>query len=368
MTDIFKNQKTSLWLHTPLHMIVDFSCIYLMSRHIHAAVLAESAGSDWLMYVIMYNFFAFAVQLPIGVIGDRLQRNNALAAAGIGCILAAYICISLLDISAFPAVPVIAAGLGNAMFHIGGGIDVLQKARHHCTEAGIFVSSGALGVFAGKWLPGKSELIDRIMLYAVPALLLTGFIFALCAAAAEKQHRTWSCCFSLHPEKGALAVFCAVCCIIVVVLRSFAGCVFIFPWSAGWLAFAMTAGVAAGKALGGIAADRFGTAKTVIASLAGCAMLFMGGEAFPLCGILAVFLFNMTMPITLTLLADVFPKAKGTAFGALTFAIFIGIIPSFFMSCRSIASPILNTVLSLMSLVLLIIPVIWNSRHRSDAS
>lgn len=319
------------------------------------------------MYVIMYNFFAFAVQLPIGVIGDRLQKNNALVSSGIGCILAAYMYTSLPDISVFPAFSVIATGLGNAMFHVGGGIDVLQKAKHHCTEAGIFVSSGALGVFAGKWLPGRSVMTDRIMLYAVPALLLIALLLALKAASADKRRSSKNNSFSIRPEKGVMAVLCAVCCIAVVVLRSFAGCVFIFPWSAGWLAFALTAGVAAGKAVGGIAADRFGTGKTVIASLAGCAVLFMGGEIFPVCGILAVFLFNMTMPITLTLLADVFPNAKGTAFGALTFAIFIGIIPSFFMSCRSIASPVLNTVLSLMSLTLLVIPVIWDRKNRSDA-
>ena len=54
----------------------------------------------------------------------------------------------------------------------------------------------------------------------------------------------------------------------------------------------------------------------------------MTPHALPLPGILAVFLFNMTMPITLHAAAEKLPGAKGFSFGLLTFALFLGFLPS----------------------------------------
>ena len=47
----------------------------------------------------------------------------------------------------------------------------------------------------------------------------------------------------------------------------------------------------------------------------------------PLPGLLAVFLFNMTMPMTLWAAAQLLPGAKGFGFGLLTFALFVGYLP-----------------------------------------
>ena len=51
---------------------------------------------------------------------------------------------------------------------------------------------------------------------------------------------------------------------------------------------------------------------------AGLAALLYFGAGIPVCGTLAVFLFNMTMPITLWAAARLLPGAKGFAFGLLT--------------------------------------------------
>jgi FSR family fosmidomycin resistance protein-like MFS transporter len=40
-----------------------------------------------------------------------------------------------------------------------------------------------------------------------------------------------------------------------------------------------------------------------------------------------MFLFNMTMPVTLWATAKIFPGAKGFAFGLLTFGLFLGFLP-----------------------------------------
>ena len=104
-----KRENISLLLYTLAHFAVDFACANLIFR-------ISDSFSDAALLMLTYNFCAFALQLPLGVILDKLGRN-ALAAA-IGCLLtgAAYL---------FGSVPMAAAvvcGLGNAAFHLGGGI------------------------------------------------------------------------------------------------------------------------------------------------------------------------------------------------------------------------------------------------------
>ena len=43
----------------------------------------------------------------------------------------------------------IIAGIGNALFHVGGGIDVLNISEKKASLSGIFVSTGAMGIFLG---------------------------------------------------------------------------------------------------------------------------------------------------------------------------------------------------------------------------
>jgi FSR family fosmidomycin resistance protein-like MFS transporter len=113
----------------------------------------------------------------------------------------------------------------------------------------------------------------------------------------------------------------------VVCLRSYVGLALNFPWKgAGFWGTALIFAVVSGKTIGGFAADRFGLAKTSLFSLGIAALLFLF-PALPQAGIGAVLLFNMTMPITLWVMAKILPGAKGFAFGLLTFGLFLGFLP-----------------------------------------
>jgi FSR family fosmidomycin resistance protein-like MFS transporter len=99
-----------------------------------------------------------------------------------------------------------------------------------------------------------------------------------------------------------------------------------FPWKTGVWATLLICGVVFGKAAGGFLSDRIGAVMASCLSLGLSAVLFLfSGNA--VCGILAVFLFNMTMPITLWAVAKLIPGAKGFSFGLLTFALFLGFLP-----------------------------------------
>ncbi|MBQ9396583.1 MAG: hypothetical protein IJU23_13850, partial [Proteobacteria bacterium] len=122
------------------HFCVDLACGCLVtSRLWHAP--------DSLLAVVLYNFFAFAGQMPIGILADRLNKNALVASGGCVFVLAGVVVGGFGIDAAIPAA--IIAGIGNAMFHMGGGIDVLNVSGKKSGPLGIYVSPGALGLFIG---------------------------------------------------------------------------------------------------------------------------------------------------------------------------------------------------------------------------
>ena len=74
----------------------------------------------------------------------------------------------------------------------------------------------------------------------------------------------------------------------------------------------------------------------------------------PPAGTAAVFLFNMTMPVTLWAMARLFPGAKGFSFGLLTFGLFLGFVPVYLGCPQILAAGEGLTLAAIVSLVLLL--------------
>lgn len=144
-------------IYASAHFIVDFSCAYLIFNIVHGA-------EKWLLCLVIYNYFAFALQMPLGIIADKAERNSAFAA--LGCLL---IAISP-ALSFSPPLLCSAAGLGNAFFHIGAGRAVLQESGKGFSSLGVFVSPGAMGLYLGAML-GKGGTLPLIaVICALPAV------------------------------------------------------------------------------------------------------------------------------------------------------------------------------------------------------
>lgn len=132
---------------------------------------------------------------------------------------------------------------------------------------------------------------------------------------------------SLRPKKGADALLPALCLFIVVIIRSFAGMTMAFDWkNVGHWGLIATSAVVLGKTAGGFVMDKLGARLTSLLSLCAAAVLFFFSDT-PVTGVIAIFLFNMTMPITLSCLVQRTPGCKGFSFGLLTFALFLGFVP-----------------------------------------
>ena len=295
-------------LYSAAHFVVDFACAFLMFRVI-------SQSPVWYICILMYNFCAFAMQMPLGAVADKLNRNYLVACVGCVMVAAGY------GLSSLPLAATIVIGLGNGMFHIGGGVDILNISEEKSGALGIFVSPGAFGVYFGTISGRGGASITIPILLAL--LAAAGLIFALRRACGETYVEN----APFSPDASKPALIAASCLFLVVCLRSYVGLAIDFPWkSVGYWAPTLVCVSAFGKAAGGFLSDRFGPVRTAVASLGVAALLLLLPQ-IPAAGVAAIFLFNMTMPITLWSLAKLFPGAKGFSFGLLTFALFLGFLP-----------------------------------------
>lgn len=285
--------KRGLIFHSIGHFFVDFLCAWL--------ILGRCAGTaHWMYLALFYNFYAFAMQLPLGILADRLGRCRPFA------LLGAFIAVlALLPLGTWFTAWM--AGLGNAAYHVGGGRAVLTERRGY-GPLGIFVAPGAVGLMLGSCL--------RTVPWVGPAAGAGLILAALLAGVWEKRLAT-----ALRWDRRLPLLF------LVVILRSFVGMTLAAPWKVGLAAAAAAILTAMGKALGGLAADRLGArwAGGVSLLLAGPLFLFPQSATLGLC---ALTLFNMSMPITLKEAADA--MGPGGAFGLLTLALFLGFLPVLF--------------------------------------
>ena len=318
------------------HLFVDFACAFLMFRYI-------AKSPDWYTCLLIYNFCAFAMQMPIGVIADKWNRNFLFAAVGCTLVGAAF------ALGNVPLAATVIAGIGNGMFHVGGGIDILNISENKCGALGVFVSPGAFGIYLGTILgKGSSFPVGTVLLALLMAVV---FIFAIHWASGEKGSGNAE--FILDGGASPHILIAACCMFLVVVLRSFVGLTLDFPWkSTGYWGAAAVCAAVFGKTAGGFIADRFGVSKTAMISLGLTAVLFLIPE-IPAAGILSLLLFNMTMPITLWALSKTLPNAKGFSFGLLTFALFLGFLPVHLMLDSAFQAPWLFTIAAVVSLILL---------------
>lgn len=297
-------------IYSVTHFLVDFACAFLMFRSI-------TFTSDGYLCVLLYNFCAFAMQMPLGIIADRWNRNFMFAM--IGCVLVG-VSYGLIDI---PVVAVLIVGIGNAMFHIGAGIDVLNISEKKLGALGVFVSPGAFGIYLGTML-GKGNSVSAVF---IPLILILAAVLILLLHKAQRGTYPQNAPFSLKGIDPQSTIIAIACLFLVVCLRSFVGLALDFSWkSVGYWGLALICAVVFGKTIGGFAANWLGVVKISLYSLSIATLLFLFPK-LPLAGVAAVLLFNMTMPVTLWSVAKILPGAKGFTFGLLTFGLFLGFLP-----------------------------------------
>lgn len=324
---ILPKKEVTTFAYALCHFVVDFACVSSMLCAVSRVLGDSGQGSMEVvaLSILLYDIVAFTLQLPIGIALDQLDKNSyaallSYALVGAGVILS-LVPIALLE---WPAILLLA--IGNALFHSAGGLSVLNISQKHAGPSGIFIATGAIGVFLGT----QSAQMGRLQI--VFSLLVLLFLCALITLVVQKVNKKY---WNVHnvsfdiPRLSSNTLLAIALLSLVVALRSYAGMVMAFPWKSEMLLLVLSIlGVFAGKALGGVVADRIGFRTTAIFSLIVAATLFVPSWEIPVMGLLGVFFFNFTMSITLASLANILPNAKGTAFGLASFSLAVGALPA----------------------------------------
>ena len=310
-------------LFTILHPLVDACSVTVL----------VVGGLSW-QRVLAYNALAFALQFPLGVALDARPRivkgtfvaSLALTLAGVGlcaCDGAAGVRALPLEIAAL-----VLACVGNALFHLSAGKTVLDVHEGKGGPIGLFISTGALGLFAGMKLAGGYGLCCCLGFGA--ALVVAGAV-----AVGRWRGRAEACpspnSFSSlssrvsRPHLSFVLVLAAL--FALVAWRSWAGLLAGGMTNAAGLGFAL-AGAAvtwAGKAAGGYLGDRYGrwivTAVSVVGSLSLC---FLCRPEQAALWLVLLFVAQLATGPVLSLMYDKSGKASGTSFGLNGLALFTG--------------------------------------------
>ena len=203
-----------------MHCMIDFLCAF--------AVYGIFRNPEDLFSVyLIYNFFAFALQMPLGIILDRLRqkRPSAFSKSAPVAFTITGIVLTLAGMFMNPAV----LGLGNALFHSGGGVISIEeddRCGYRGRGLGVFVAPGAIGLYLGAFVTG----ISRSVIAAIAGVILAVLVFLLLKTNAADAPLS-----SAVPSLSQDVIPAGICCLLVVILRGWIGLSVPMPWKTGFL-------------------------------------------------------------------------------------------------------------------------------------
>lgn len=327
----------SLLAYTFSHFCVDFACFFVLFG---VFKVSQNNLQDVTIGFLIYNIIAFGLQPIIGKICDD---NPRIPIGIIGC----FIVLIGLFLTSIPWTSLIMCAFGNACFHIGGGIDSLVFAKDKMARSGIFVSSGALGVFFGT-LIGNS---DKTLTY-IPIALIVASI-TLLALFAVRHDDSYVCDIDEASEFSYAIVLPLIFASIMI--RSYVGGIIPMEWKTASLAFLPAFSSCFGKAIGGILGDKFGAKNVGFIALILSIPFLCFGKNIVLISVIGIVLFNITMPITLAVIASKLPYNPGLAFGLTTLALLCGNIPTFFIAVSENIVILLLMILIILSSICILL-------------
>ena len=311
-----------------LHALVDAATVTAVFRTTRVLEMLRG-NAFWL--VVAYNLIAFGLQPGVGWLSDRWRLPRLCLL--LGMLLPA---VALFAHTTSALVTLACAAFGNALFHIGAGVLVLNHGVEKTAPAGVFVGPGALGLGFGIWYgrnPGLGPVWPLAALLVIALALWfpwervladrSGLLSAVQASdtppAADARSRPL-------PQWIVVAV---VLLLVSVAVRSLVG----GEVSRGCprtllLLMGMPLAACGGKALGGFIADRIGWLEaTGLALVSSTPLIVWGGGSTPLL-LVGMLLFQTTMPVTLIAVARALPRSPGVAFGLPCLALVLGSLPA----------------------------------------
>ena len=327
-----RNLKSG-YLYFYIHFIVEVSCFYYLSKVTNGALIV------WLV-PFLYDAFAFVPQGVFGYISDKYPKLR-IDLIGIFFIFASYLILLLTSLSVFCSLFVIC--LGNCMLHISGAEATLKTSNGKLSTPAIFVSGGSFGVITGKLLYKYN-----VPIFSILFLILTMVPFTLLAKEYENDIKDTTLKYD-YVKDTINPIWILFIALFIVITRGYVGYGIPTSWNKTvFQTVLLFSFMGVGKALGGILSDLIGIRKVgVISTLLAIPFLSFGDNIMVI-SLIGVMFFSMTMAITLGMLASVFKKNPGLAFGFTTIGLFLGTAPIFFVKIFELKLNITLIVISSM--------------------
>src|SRR5512138_105562 len=131
---------SNILVYSLSHALVDATCAATLFA---IAALGRTEPQDLFYVVVFYNVIAFSTQPMLGLLVDIFKAPVYSAIGGI-----LLVAVSTLFLQ-FPFLAALIAGLGNALFHVGGGVVSLNLDSGKAALPGIYVAPGAFGLMVG---------------------------------------------------------------------------------------------------------------------------------------------------------------------------------------------------------------------------
>jgi FSR family fosmidomycin resistance protein-like MFS transporter len=280
-------------------------------------------------YILIYNALAFGLQPAAGLVLDTYKVPRS--AVILGLFLSA---LSLLLTRFDMAWGILAAGLGSAIFHTGGGSMALTSTPGRAAGPGVFTAFGVIGLALG------SQLAINISSSTPAPLILSIVILAGLIWFFPASKTTPSCA---HPTiTGKTIEITAFALVLAVTLRS-------VVWmnvqsdAPGYSQLAQFIALAAGsgKLCGGFLADKFGWQRFAVTAVLTSAFL-LAFRANMLWLVLAgVFFLQSVTPLTLAALGRIMPNSPALAASlVLGTGVLLGSLPMMFIHTNWLAGPL----------------------------
>ncbi|UKK59327.1 hypothetical protein L6470_13340 [Prevotella communis] len=312
----------TILLCSVLHLLVDGLCVCCLY------LIASSFSAMHLVGIFLtYNILAFLTQPLTGLWADCMKRRHWMLLASVLLLTVAVLATSIvvsfrLSTVGMMVVPIL-LGMGNSLFHVWGGKQVVVTTGNDMRALGAFVSTGAFGLALG------------IVFFSWP--LLYTVLLTICVLSTAYVHLDLKAGISAINSQEAECRFSKLfiwmsllVLMLVVMLRSFVGETFSGEMSRT-SSMVLLIGLLSmlGKMAGGWLAHHLGIVRMlalVIVLVLVCLVFRSQEMVIALVGLFAV---NCTMPVTLYLANVVLPKREGLAFGLLAAALIPGYLLAF---------------------------------------
>ncbi|MDR2755273.1 MAG: hypothetical protein LBC20_06165 [Planctomycetaceae bacterium] len=318
-----KSISLTVFIYSVSHLFVDAASLVC-----YFTLLSDFCDDYWIQVIIFlsYGIIAFVTQSPLGLLADYLNRPVLISV--VGCLLIAVTPFFM----ELPILVLLLVGIGNSLFHVGGGIITLSLAKGRATIPGFFVAPGTIGVMIGVFL--GQEPIGTHLFFTVLLLILATIMLATGRPFWRITNINHVFCSdSKKTEIVVPIILIAVFLLfLTIIMRSLVSAILTSPDinkssidEINILLYGISVAIFAGKMSGGFLADYLGWRYFLSVALCLSAILFYVSTFCIWLIIPAVFLLNMTMPITVTAISNLLPRFPGFAFGLATLGYLVGV-------------------------------------------